>query len=708
MHATLGSLTFCSLVTAAVTAQGTPPPIPVELRARFGFEGPLITKIGDGIGNLRIADLDGDGKAEVVVSDARRARLVVLRTDGKQVTVDAVPTQGQIAGYALADVHGDGKADLLLVDGRGRLTVQHPGDDATGAPLDLGLGGRGMGLMTGDLDGDGKQDLVALVRGKMRWVTDIAGQPRLSAIEPLEDNLHSFQVMDVDGDGKVDFVCCVAGTKMNLRLRRGRGDGTFGPWRIAGVDNLLHVFPAKLANGATALATIEGPNRRVSLQTYTDHGGDAALEWWSFGEDQKSVPFAVGDLDGDGDDDIVLAQPERAQLAFFEWRGETFVPRMLPTLAGVTSVAIGDVDGDGKLDLVLASPEEETLSWKSGSAPLDQFPVQIGCVDKPVAVAMHPAGGVLVLARNDKREAHIDLVAPGSEPQRLVDLGRLPADPARLLVADVGDADGLEVAFVVPSEGLRTVTLAGAAGAAGGEVKKVGKGDGTAGFTKKMDDGALALCVHDGKPALLAVRERFVRRFRVDAEGQVRVLTQDNGPDGLTELSLAAELPGGAMLYLDKKNDKLVRVQPGLPPTAIEVPAFDFGRLFAHRDAAVLVSSRGLLRVPFGSGPSLHPVAVHEPPTDHTYYWSGEYGDFDHDGNMDLCVVDRHLPGVQILAGSEGRLERAVAVPVFETPPSDQPDSEPRELATGDLDGDGRTDFVLLAHDRVLIYLQQK
>ncbi|MBL8728409.1 MAG: VCBS repeat-containing protein [Planctomycetes bacterium] len=704
MHATFRVVSLGSLLAAAAAAQGTPPPIPVELRSRFGFEGPLITKIGDGIGNLRIADFDGDGKLEAVVSDARRARLVILRTDGTQTTLDPVPTRGQIAGYALADVHGDGKADLLLVDARGRLTVQHPGGDATTAPLDLGLGGRGVGLQAGDLDGDGKQDLVALVRGKMRWVTDIAGQPKLSAIEPLEDNVHSFHVVDVDGDGHVDFVCCVAGTKMNLRLRRGHGDGTFGPWRIAGVDDLLHVFPARLADGGNALATIEGPHRRVSLQTYADHGGDAALEWWSFDEGQKDAPMAVGDLDGDGDDDVVVLQPERAQMTFFEWRDGTFVPRPLPTLAGVASVAIGDVDRDGRLDLVLASPEEETLAWQSGARPLDEFPVQIACVDKPVAVAVHPAGGVLVLARTDKRDAHIDRVAPGGEPQRLVELGRLPADPVRLLAADVGDADGLELAFVVPSEGLRTVSIGGA----GTDVKKVGKGDGTAGFTRKMDDGALALCVHEGQPALLAVRERFVRRFRVDEAGQVRVLTQDNGPEGLAELSLAAELPGGAMLYLDKKNDKLVRTRPGAPATAIEVPAFDFTRLLAHGDAAVLVSTRGLLRVPFGGGPSLRPVAVHEPPTDRTYYWSGEYGDFDHDGRIDLVVVDRRLPGVQILAGGEGRLDRAVAVPVFEAPPSDQPDSEPRELATGDLDGDGRTDFVLLAHDRVLIYLQQK
>jgi hypothetical protein len=702
MPATSHSLPFLALWTAAAAAQGAPPPIPAELRARFGFDGPRITKVGEGIAGLRIGDLDGDGRLEAVVHDARRARLVALRVEGDGVATETLPTRGQIAGYALATVRGDGTSDLLLVDVRGRLTVQRPGAEPS-PPLDLGLGTRGLGLWTGDLDGDGKQDLVALVRGSMRWVTQLDGQPRLSAIEPLEDNLHSVHVVDVDGDRHLDFVGVVAGTKANLRLRRGRGDGTFGPWRIAGVDNLLHVFPARLPGGGTALATIEGPHRRVALQSYADHGGDAALEWWAFGEGQtqKEPPVAVGDLDGDGDDDIVVLQPERAQLTCFAWHDGAFTPRTVPTLAGVASVAIGDVDGDGRHDLVLASPEEEVLSWRSGAAPLDRFPTPLAGVDKPVAVGVHPDGGVLVLARNEKRDAHLDLVRPGTEPDRLADLGRLPADPVRLLAADVGDAAGLEVAFVVPGEGLRVVTL-------GAEPKQVPKGEGTAGFTRKMGDGALAPCTHGDQPALLAVRDRFVRRFRLDAAGQVRVLTQDNGPAGLTELSLAAELPDGGMLYLDQKNDKLVRTRADGPPIAIEVPAFDFTRLFAHGDAAVLVSARGLLRVPFGSGPSLRPVAVHEPPTDRTFYWSGEPGDFDGDGNMDLCVVDRHLPGVQILAGGQDGLHRALAVPVFEAPPGDEPDNEPRELATGDLDGDGRTDFVLLAHDRVLIYLQQK
>jgi hypothetical protein len=682
-------------------AQSTPPPIPPELRARFGFEGPLVVKIGDGIGNLQVADVDGDGRLEAVVVDARRARLVAVRVTGRDSTEQQpIPTAGQIGGFAVADVHGDGKPDLLLVDARGRMTIRHPGAEPRTLPLDLGLPGRGVQLLTGDLDGDRKADLVVIGGGRMRWITALATTPVLTPIEPLDENTRSVQLTDADGDGKLDLIAAAPGA-MGLRVRAGDGRGAFGPWRMFAVEELRDLFPARTAAGAPALALITGAPKRVSLQQLGASDDAQALDWWPTGENaaNKAFPWVLADVDADGDDDLVLARADRAQLCVYEWRDDTFVPRTLPTLAGVASLVAGDADGDGRNDLVLVSPEEDALAWIPGAGPLDRFPVQLPCVDKPVAATIDPTGGgVLVLGRNDKRDAHLHRVVVGKEPVKVADLGRLPADPVRLIVADIGDAPGLECAFVVPGEGLRTLTL--------GAEQKAGKPTETAGFTKKLDDGAVLLCRHGDRPALLAVRERFARTFRIDDKGQVQVLAQDNGPEGTSELALAADFAGGRY-YFDKKANRLLRTAADRPPVAVDVPANDFQYLAAHRDGALLLGPRGVLRVPFVRGASLRSLAMHEPPVERTAYVTGRAADFDHDGVLDLAVVDRHLPGVQILAGGRDGLQRALAIPVFERPPSEHADHEPRELAAGDLDGDGRADFVLVAHDRILVYLQE-
>lgn len=694
--AVVGAALFVSL--CGLRAQRVAADIPTELRSRFGFDGPVITKIGEGIHTLRIADLDGNGQLEAVVCDPRRARLAVLHCAPTGTTLEPVALPGQISGYAIADTTGDGRGELLVVDSRGRLQVRVGGEST--APIDLGLGARGLTLLTGDLDNDGKADLMACARGALRWVTQLHAAPQLSAIESIEDTAYAFEQLDFDGDGKLDLSCIVPGPGMNLRLRRGKGNGQFGPWQIHHVEWLRNAWPLQGTSPAR-LATIEGQHRRAALRAYSPSGGFGALDWWAFESDNpRTPPYACGDIDGDGDDDVLLAQPGKALLLLYQWENGAFSVRCLPSLAGVTSLALGDVNQDGTLDVVLASPEEEVVAWRSGKAEPQAFPEPLRCLDRPVAVAVDARGAVIALTRNDKRNAQLVQLAPGQEPRPLADLGRLQADPAGLHLADVGDAAGMEACFVVPNEGLRTVNLL----APSSNNDKAGT---TAGFAKKLDEGAFSIVDFQGKPTMVAVRERFVRYFRIDGSGQLCVLQQDNGPAGLDELSLSVSLPSGGRIYLDKKANKLVRALPDAPPTSLDVPAFDFTAMRWHGNAALLLGPRGLLRVPFADSPEMRPLALCEPPTDRAAFAQGRSGDFDGDGKLDLVVLDGSLPGFHILAQTERGLERAVSAPVFEAGPSESPDNEPRELATGDLNGDGRCDLVLLAHDRILIYLQQ-
>ena len=84
-------------------------------------------------------------------------------------------------------------------------------------------------------------------------------------------------------------------------------------------------------------------------------------------------------------------------------------------------------------------------------------------------------------------------------------------------------------------------------------------------------------------------------------------------------------------------------------------------------------------------------------------------GDLNSDGQPDIALIDPGEHFVEIVTkGSTGELEKAMAFKVFERKSMRNVSDlvEPRDLGVGDVDGDGRTDLVLIVHDRILVYRQ--
>lgn len=693
------------LLATTLAAQSTPPPIEPALRARFGFLGPEIHKVGEGLGLLHSVDLDGNGRAEAVVNDARRGRLHALALGEDGLKANTLPTRGQIQGVAFGDFDADGVQDLAVLDLRGRLlvTLRGPGKAAL-EPIEVGQGLFAHCLETGDLDGDGKVDVVVATREGLRVVRQLDRGGMVAPPIPVEEGSRSLEVMDLDGDRRLDVVLVTPAERMALRVKFGRGDGSFGPWVILGAENLRTAFAGTGAGGRPTLATIEGPHRRVAEYILDPRSERGALLFTALpGGGRDAPPFAHGDVDGDGDPDLVLADRERASLTVLLEENGDFVVRSFPTLAGVSCLALGDLDGDGRNDLVLTSPDEDALAWKSGAKPLDAFPERLPCTNKPVAVAVH-GGRAVVLTRDDKRKARVDAVpAPGKggAAALLLQIDRLAADPARLVLGEFDDLPGVDLVFVVPGEGLRAFR-----GSADGLFTPLDQSGEAAGFTRRMEDGALAASP-DGK-AVFVVRDRFARTFRFDAEGRPAILAQDNGPEGAAALNLGTTLGDGTRLYVDRKGGKLHRLAKDTPPASLDLPPIEFGYLLAHQGGALLLGAKGVLRVPFTQGPGLRMVRSHEPPTDKTQYFHGIAADLDGDGTKELVLVDAHLSGLQVLVAQAGKLERALAFPVFERPAEEERESEPRELVSGDFNGDGLADLAVLCHDRVLVYVSER
>ena len=130
-------------------------------------------------------------------------------------------------------------------------------------------------------------------------------------------------------------------------------------------------------------------------------------------------------------------------------------------------------------------------------------------------------------------------------------------------------------------------------------------------------------------------------------------------------------------------------------------------------DAVLCVSDEAVAVVGLGgAGMSLEEVAVYRSEEERRVEHEIEVGDVNSDGYLDVVVLDAGEQMCQILTTSASRnLLEATEFKVFESRLFSRGDSreyEPSELIVGDLTGDGHDDILLVVHDRLIIYPQDR
>jgi hypothetical protein len=284
---------------------------------------------GTGPGYVALADVNGDGNLDVLVTNEQSDDVTVLLGDGKG---RFRPAEGSPfpAGHcpndvAVGDFNGDTHPDLAVVNHETQEVTLLLGDGrgafrrAPTSPLKVHCKPHAHGLAAGDFNGDGKLDLVVDSWGDDRLELlfgDGKGGFR-SARVPLRTVLPWFvAVADVNGDRKPDLVVTHAGRKELTVLL---GDGKGGFTEAAG-------SPFDLGRGA----------------------------WY----------VAVADVNGDGKADVVAAAGDGVRVLLGDGKGGFRAAPGSPfaTGKGTWQLAVGDVNGDGKPDVVATNLESDTVS----------------------------------------------------------------------------------------------------------------------------------------------------------------------------------------------------------------------------------------------------------------------------------------------------------------------------------------------------------
>jgi hypothetical protein len=230
-----------------------------------------------------------------------------------------------------------------------------------------------------DLNGNGLLDIVYTTQTQgTYWRKNLGGgnfDPQELIIDPLaSESARWFDTGDINNNGFIDIVVSYFTVD----------GGVFWYENLDGQANFGSGTPLQIPSGAISknikIADIDGDGKQDIVVSFSFQTQVARVMWFknlgngSFDsgtviiEDADFVQeFQIGDIDGDGDLDVVIGSTTLNRLSWFEnldGQGTFSIPKPISDFnMAVQNLALGDINNNGFLDVVGSSSTIESLIW---------------------------------------------------------------------------------------------------------------------------------------------------------------------------------------------------------------------------------------------------------------------------------------------------------------------------------------------------------
>lgn len=351
------------------------------------FGEPVIVPVPDGAFGMALGDVDGDRASDVVLTDKNRDSVVIIPNRlGALGDPLEIPAGGDLPLYVtLADFDGDGALDLATGNRRSETVsiLFNFGDGVFAREAVVDAPGPPRQLLPADFSGDGLADLLVGSDSQL-LVLEIAPNGEVSRSTPLgpwEPPLSYLTAEDIDADGDLDLLV-TGGESPVVRVFLNAGDGSFGGWvdlDTTGLSRPIRTLSAADYDGDGDLDLAVTIEEKSEIWILWQNEPDT-LSILETEIDLEQLPAFVvpADFNGDGISDLAAVGEGTVEILLNDGEGD-LEPLFSPYQTGpgrVGNALVGDLDGDGSNDLVLRQSGSSTLKVifnESGDGNLATF-----------------------------------------------------------------------------------------------------------------------------------------------------------------------------------------------------------------------------------------------------------------------------------------------------------------------------------------------
>jgi hypothetical protein len=355
----------------------------LPLAAEVTFVEATVDSVFDGPAGVYVADVDGDGKKDILGAASNQGDIAWWQNDGahpvtwtKQIVAPSFG--GAIFVYA-EDVDGDLDTDILgAAWNRDQIAWwSNGGQDSIVWTKQIIAGGQTQAheVFACDLDKDGDIDVLGASAGlgDITWWRNDGGTPIVwteQVIDSICWGARSVRAADFDGDGDMDVVGAALVSDEVCWYRN--DGGTPIAWTEIAISSTFggsHMVRVADVDGDDDPDVVGTAYRANQIAWWENQGGDSVV-WVKHVITSELIGAVTGcpaDIDNDGDIDVLGTGQSSDDVIWWENQGGD--PPVWGRhdidleFAGAWPAHADDIDGDGCTDVVAGGADADRIKW---------------------------------------------------------------------------------------------------------------------------------------------------------------------------------------------------------------------------------------------------------------------------------------------------------------------------------------------------------